>query len=117
MARPVAKARTERPIKYYWIDFDTTKEYDLAEGKTAEEYPVWGGDHTVPEFSHRDEPCDPFAVDVYRLGTLSDRTCPGPLCHSSIITPPLNPAPSSPLVAEMIKKIRPLTTMDVASDA
>ncbi|KAJ8078019.1 hypothetical protein PM082_000221 [Marasmius tenuissimus] len=59
--------RTDRPVKYYFIDFGLAQQY--SSGKPREREPGYGGDTTVPEFK-RKESCDPFAVDVYRLGNL-----------------------------------------------
>ncbi|KAF9259072.1 hypothetical protein L218DRAFT_875614, partial [Marasmius fiardii PR-910] len=56
-------ARTERPVKYYYIDFG------LSEQQPEAREPGYGGDTTVPEFK-RNEPADPFIVDIYRLGNL-----------------------------------------------
>ncbi|KAG6901308.1 hypothetical protein C0995_013878 [Termitomyces sp. Mi166 len=58
---------TTKPVKYYLIDFDLSKEYPP--GATRLEEPPWGGDKTVPEHLLPDAPpCDPFPVDVYCLG-------------------------------------------------
>ncbi|PBK75026.1 hypothetical protein ARMSODRAFT_971006 [Armillaria solidipes] len=58
--------RTERPPKYYFIDFGLSKRYK------ADDLPVLdlvhGGDQTVPEAIDITSICDPFAVDVYYLG-------------------------------------------------
>ncbi|KAG6826033.1 hypothetical protein H0H92_001363, partial [Tricholoma furcatifolium] len=63
----VAFSRTKKPVKYYWIDFDLTKEYPP--GTPRLEPVPWGGDKTVPEHQlPGDPPCDPFPVDVYCLG-------------------------------------------------
>jgi len=59
--------RTERPVKYYYIDFGLTQQF--ASDKPRRREPGYGGDTTVPEFTQK-EACDPFAVDVYRLGNL-----------------------------------------------
>jgi len=67
------KSLTRNPVKYYFIDFGSTLQYDTQNGP-ARESPGYGGDRSVPEFnSHPDEPCDPFAVDIYRLGNLIRR--------------------------------------------
>ncbi|KAK1232347.1 hypothetical protein PQX77_004511 [Marasmius sp. AFHP31] len=65
---PSPKSRTRRPIKYYLIDFGMCEKYDSSAGPPEKE-PYYGGDLTVPEFAH-DKPCNPFAVDVYRLGNV-----------------------------------------------
>ncbi|KAG6808043.1 hypothetical protein H0H92_005597 [Tricholoma furcatifolium] len=58
-------SRTEKPVKYYLIDFDLAKEYPP--GTPRLERVPWGGDRPVPE--HKlGVPCDPFPVDVYCLG-------------------------------------------------
>lgn len=67
----VASTRTEHPVKYYFIDFDLAKVYPPETGPHTRE-PFYGGDKSVPEFQ-REEQCDPFAVDVYRLGNLIKR--------------------------------------------
>jgi len=67
------KSLTRHPVKYYLIDFDLSKHYDPQAGP-ALEAPGYGGDRSVPEFkAHPDRPCDPFAVDIYRLGNLIRR--------------------------------------------
>ncbi|KAL0572776.1 hypothetical protein V5O48_009189 [Marasmius crinis-equi] len=59
--------RTERPVTYYYIDFGLAQQYPPEASATRE--PGYGGDTTVPEFQ-TNQSCDPFAVDVYRLGNL-----------------------------------------------
>ncbi|KAH0588446.1 hypothetical protein H2248_004291 [Termitomyces sp. 'cryptogamus'] len=64
----VVRSRTRKPVKYYLIDFDLSKEYPPG-GPSRLEEPPWGGDKTVPEHLIPDAPpCDPFPVDVYCLG-------------------------------------------------
>ncbi|KAG6824304.1 hypothetical protein H0H92_007277 [Tricholoma furcatifolium] len=59
-------SRTKKPVKYYFIDFDLSKEYPP--GAPRLEPVPWGGDKTVPEHLLPDAPpCDPFPVDVYCL--------------------------------------------------
>ncbi|KAJ8077998.1 hypothetical protein AAF712_005610 [Marasmius tenuissimus] len=67
---PSPRSRTRRPIKYYFIDFDMCEQYDPSTGP-PQKVPGYGGDQTVPEFA-RDpgKPCNPFAVDVYRMGNV-----------------------------------------------
>ncbi|KAG5351585.1 hypothetical protein C0989_005741 [Termitomyces sp. Mn162] len=63
----IVASRTIKPVKYYLIDFDLSKEYPP--GAPRLEEPPWGGDKTVPEHLLPDAPpCDPFPVDVYCLG-------------------------------------------------
>ena len=60
--------RTQRPPKYYFIDFGLSCQYD-ASNKNPLEYPVLGGDKTVPEFqNNRNVRLNPFPTDVYYLG-------------------------------------------------
>ena len=61
--------RTERPPKYYFIDFGISRRYDPKDGPPLED-PIWGGDKTVPEFQLSDDACNPFPTDVYYLGNL-----------------------------------------------
>ncbi|KAK7448445.1 hypothetical protein VKT23_013707 [Stygiomarasmius scandens] len=64
---------TRHPVKYFFIDYDLCRQYDPQAGP-ARELPGYGGDRSVPEFeAHPDEPCDPFAVDIYRLGNFIRR--------------------------------------------
>jgi hypothetical protein len=58
-------SRTEHPVKYYYIDFGLSKQYKEDDELAID--PGYGGDTTVPEFK-RKEKCNPFAVDVYRMG-------------------------------------------------
>ncbi|KAG1751902.1 hypothetical protein EDB19DRAFT_1206914 [Suillus lakei] len=62
--------RTQRPPKYYFIDFGLSRRYDPREA-TPLEYPIFGGDKSVPEFQNNaDVPVNPFPTDVYYLGNL-----------------------------------------------
>jgi len=62
--------RTQRPPKYYLIDFGISSRYD-AKDLPVLEHPIHGADRTVPEFKHPDAPpCDPFPTDVYYLGNV-----------------------------------------------
>jgi hypothetical protein len=62
-------SRTDRPPKYYLIDFGLSRRYDPADTSPREE-PIWGGDKTVPEFQNSNDPVDPFPTDIYYLGNL-----------------------------------------------
>jgi hypothetical protein len=64
--------RTQRPPKYYLIDFGISRKYNPADGPPLES-PILGGDKTVPEYSRSPDPCDPFPVDVYYAGNLIRR--------------------------------------------
>ncbi|KAF8519497.1 kinase-like protein [Hysterangium stoloniferum] len=60
--------RTERPPKYYLLDFGLSRHYP----EIRLDAPVRGGDKTVPEFQGEGHktPYDPFPVDVYYLGNI-----------------------------------------------
>ena len=71
-----AYTRTERPVKYYIIDFGLSIRYDSIDPPPSE-VPVLGGDKSVPEFKGDDpskrygglsKPYNPFPTDVYCLG-------------------------------------------------
>ena len=62
-------SRTTHPPRYYLIDFGLSRQYDPKNGP-PQEYPIWGGDKTVPEFQNSDEVCDPFPTDIYYLGNM-----------------------------------------------
>ncbi|KAJ7143387.1 kinase-like domain-containing protein [Mycena crocata] len=58
--------RTQRPVKYYIVDFGLTQKYHPDRPRPLDP-PGFGGDQTVPEFQSG-ALCDSFAVDVYCLG-------------------------------------------------
>ncbi|KAG6898507.1 hypothetical protein C0995_009433, partial [Termitomyces sp. Mi166 len=55
-----------RPMQYYFIDFDISKQY-LVDEKIETSTGLSGQDRTVPEMLDN-KPYDPFKVDVYQLG-------------------------------------------------
>lgn len=60
--------RSERPVKYYFIDFGISGKYPSRDGVSE---PIHiGGDRTVPEFQGSNETHDPFPTDVYYVGNL-----------------------------------------------
>ncbi|EGO00136.1 hypothetical protein SERLA73DRAFT_72874 [Serpula lacrymans var. lacrymans S7.3] len=61
--------RTRRPPKYFFIDFGISRRY-AADHNAPLEYPIWGGDKTVPEFQKSDDACNPFPTDIYYLGNM-----------------------------------------------
>ncbi|KAF9803611.1 hypothetical protein IEO21_09627 [Rhodonia placenta] len=61
--------RTARPTRYYFIDFGLSRRYESKDGHPRE-YPIWGGDKTVPEFHRSNDACDPFPTDIYYLGNM-----------------------------------------------
>ncbi|KAF9244433.1 hypothetical protein BU15DRAFT_85845 [Melanogaster broomeanus] len=63
------RTRTERPPKYFFIDFGISRRYD-ASSREPQEDPIWGGDQTVPEFQHSNRPRNPFPTDVYYIGNM-----------------------------------------------
>ncbi|KAH8091415.1 kinase-like domain-containing protein [Cristinia sonorae] len=62
-------SRTARPVRYYLIDFGLSRKYD-ATNTSPMEWPIWGGDKTVPEFQESDDECNPFPTDIYYLGNM-----------------------------------------------
>lgn len=60
------KTRTERPPKYYFIDFGLSSQYDSI--VNALDLPVRGGDKEVPEFEDYNRPHNPFPTDVFYIG-------------------------------------------------
>ncbi|KAJ7646819.1 kinase-like domain-containing protein [Roridomyces roridus] len=60
--------RLRHPVKYYIIDFDLSGVHDPSKGPPRT-LPGYGGTRGVPEFDY-DQLCNPFAVDVYCLGSL-----------------------------------------------
>ncbi|KAI0358582.1 hypothetical protein OH77DRAFT_1502437 [Trametes cingulata] len=62
--------RTSHPVKYYFIDFGLSRQYDPTQGPPRE-HPIPGGDKTVPEFKNwSGELLDPFPTDIYYLGNM-----------------------------------------------
>jgi hypothetical protein len=66
--------RTQKPPKYYFLDFGISRRYDSANGPPLEG-PIIGGDKTVPEFQGEKEfeRSDPFPTDVYYIGNMVRR--------------------------------------------
>ncbi len=61
--------RTQQPPRYFIIDFGLSRKY-CPEDASPKEYPILGGDKTVPEFKDMDKPHNPFWTDIYYLGNL-----------------------------------------------
>jgi len=62
--------RTQRPPKYYLIDFGLSRRYNPEDGPPLE-LPILGGDKSVPEFQKSPRPpCNPFPTDVYYVGNM-----------------------------------------------
>ncbi|KAF8829575.1 hypothetical protein HHX47_DHR3000737 [Lentinula edodes] len=66
--RALHHSRTRCPPRYYFIDFGRSEMYDPSEPRPSE-YALKSGGYTPPE-GDADVPCDPFATDVYILGTM-----------------------------------------------
>ena len=61
------KTRTERPPRYFMIDFGLSRRYDPSIAQPLE-VPIWGADKEVPEFQNSNAPCNPFPTDVFYIG-------------------------------------------------
>ncbi|KIJ43923.1 hypothetical protein M422DRAFT_30733 [Sphaerobolus stellatus SS14] len=63
--------RTERPPKYYLIDFGISRRYNPGNGEPLEPV-ILGGDRTVPEFQGEGKysPWNPFPTDIYYIGNV-----------------------------------------------
>ncbi|KAG2135809.1 hypothetical protein DEU56DRAFT_806636 [Suillus clintonianus] len=59
-------SRTQRPTKYFLIDFGLSRRYDPSVTNPLEPV-ILGGDKTVPEFKSL-KPQNPFPTDVYYIG-------------------------------------------------
>lgn len=64
-------SRTERPVRYFYIDFGLSRKYNPVDGPPRE-LPILGGDKSAPEFQEDgyNVASDPFRTDVYYLGNL-----------------------------------------------
>ncbi|KAI0790921.1 hypothetical protein C8Q75DRAFT_816082, partial [Abortiporus biennis] len=64
-------SRTEKPTRYYIIDFGISRHYPSYVTAPLE-LPIEGGIKTVPEFQGPlgDIPCNPFPTDIYYLGCM-----------------------------------------------
>ncbi|KAJ7434800.1 kinase-like domain-containing protein [Mycena galericulata] len=65
--------RTQRPVKYYFIDFGISSKFEPGEDTRVDV--IIGGDRTVPEFlsaiaKDEFERLDPFPTDIYYLGNM-----------------------------------------------
>jgi hypothetical protein len=59
-------SRTERPPRYYLINFGLSRRY---QSRDALDEPLRGGDKSAPEHRHGGR-CNPFRTDIYYLGNL-----------------------------------------------
>jgi hypothetical protein len=58
--------RTQRPPRYYLIDFGLSRQY---RSRKALDVPLRGGDKSAPEHQIAAR-CNPFHTDIYYLGNL-----------------------------------------------
>ena len=58
--------RTQKPPKYYFIDFGISRRYEPS-NTDPREVPIWGGDKGVPEFQNSNEPRNPFPTDIFYI--------------------------------------------------
>jgi len=58
--------RTQRPPRYYLIDFSLSRRYF---SRNALDEPLVGDDKSVPEHQYK-RWCNPFSTDIYHLGNL-----------------------------------------------
>ncbi|KAJ6522550.1 hypothetical protein DFH09DRAFT_938326, partial [Mycena vulgaris] len=77
---PTHYTRTQRPVKYYIIDFGLSRKFQ--EGEVPRTYIIEGGDSSPPEFGTIPERVDsaiphklldPFPTDIYYLGNMIRR--------------------------------------------
>ncbi|KAF9480297.1 hypothetical protein BDN70DRAFT_905842 [Pholiota conissans] len=63
--------RTQRPPRYYWIDFGNSARFDPS-NKAPRIAPLHGTDKSAPDFrrAKSGEELDPFPTDIYYLGNL-----------------------------------------------
>ncbi|TFK64546.1 hypothetical protein BDN72DRAFT_963120 [Pluteus cervinus] len=61
--------RTEKPPKYYFIDFGISRRYDASDISPIEDI-IRGGDKSPPEFENSTFRCNPFPTDVFYLGNV-----------------------------------------------
>jgi len=66
--------RTSRPVKYFLVDFGIARRYEPFDTPPLEDI-ILGGNKTLPEHRLKINPCNPFAVDIYYLGSLLSTTC------------------------------------------
>ncbi|KAI0296106.1 kinase-like domain-containing protein [Multifurca ochricompacta] len=58
--------RTQRPPRYYFIDFGLSRRYT---SRSVTDNPLRGGDKSAPEHKSRKR-CNPFHTDIYYIGNL-----------------------------------------------
>ena len=65
---------TARPVKYFVMDFGISWRYEPSDIPPMEEI-IFGGNKTLPEHRLGIDPCNPFAADIYCLGSLVEAIC------------------------------------------
>ncbi|KAJ7441729.1 hypothetical protein FB451DRAFT_1190916 [Mycena latifolia] len=65
-----ARSHTMHPVEYYWMDFDLFGVYDPSAGPPLVDT-GYRGTHEVHEWAILDQPCNPFAVNVWCLGFMT----------------------------------------------
>ena len=64
-------SRTERPPKYYYIDFGISVRFGLDESAPRTRVNAWGGDQDrPPEIEHLNVEYNPFPTDVFYMGNI-----------------------------------------------
>jgi len=58
--------RTQRPTRYYLVDFGLSCQYD---SRNSLDDPLPGGDNSAPE-QQLERPCNPFHTDIYDFGNV-----------------------------------------------
>ncbi|KAI0057537.1 hypothetical protein BV25DRAFT_1841547, partial [Artomyces pyxidatus] len=63
--------RTQKPPRYYLVDFGLSRMYDPAAGPPLDT-PIQGGDKSVPEHQNADspKPWNPFFTGIYYIGNM-----------------------------------------------
>ncbi|KAH9071106.1 hypothetical protein EDB83DRAFT_315049 [Lactarius deliciosus] len=64
-----AYTRTQRPPRYYFIDFGRSRQYI---SRDATDKPLRGGDRSAPEYGSARH-CNPFHTDIYLIGNMIRR--------------------------------------------
>jgi hypothetical protein len=87
--RAKSYTRTQRPTRYYLIDFGLSHRYN---SRNVSDQPLPGGDNTAPEQQFA-RPCNPFRTDIYDFwerhsGTIPEGKCLGISQSGGLYGPP-----------------------------
>jgi hypothetical protein len=63
-------SRSQRPAKYYLVDFGISRQY-TAEERPPSEPIIQGADKSPPEHQGSALACDPFPTDLYYVGNMA----------------------------------------------